>query len=334
MFVGLEITAQSFHATPAKHYPAVVLAMLPALAALIVVVLKAVFGPAALPAGERGLEVLQTLRCLANGFIVTSLLWAAALAALLDGRLRRAALYLVVAGVCALFGIIHSPLANPTIALPQEVFQKDLGAKIEEVRRFVEEEQVRVVQEERRKLHAGLPSAGEFADGPFEVGPFDLELAGDFAAFPIGLSAVPHEEVQDGFAWFEGVVLAEVAEPEFGVADDLAAVVVEGQDRESRPDIRARRDDDGSGGGILRGQRPHLLVVDVDTTKHRPVLGPQLLEEAEATAACRDLLRGCLLKPGTKEVETSRPHGMLRTQVSDHPPNKPIEPGFDLRSIS
>src|SRR5205814_5869628 len=40
VFVGLEITAQSFHATPVKHYPALALAMLPALAYLALVVVK------------------------------------------------------------------------------------------------------------------------------------------------------------------------------------------------------------------------------------------------------------------------------------------------------
>ena len=30
VFVGLEITSQSFHATPRKHYPAVALAIVPA----------------------------------------------------------------------------------------------------------------------------------------------------------------------------------------------------------------------------------------------------------------------------------------------------------------
>ena len=65
---------------------------------------------------------VQSLRCLASGFIVTSLLWASALAAILDGKLLRAAGYLAVAGVCSLFGIIHSPLDPAAIALPHTVF--------------------------------------------------------------------------------------------------------------------------------------------------------------------------------------------------------------------
>jgi adenine/guanine/hypoxanthine permease len=73
------------------------------------------------PVDPGGAAAVQTLRCLANGFIVTSLLWAAALAALIDGLNRRAALYFLVAAGCALVGIIHSPLASAPIALPATV---------------------------------------------------------------------------------------------------------------------------------------------------------------------------------------------------------------------
>jgi AGZA family xanthine/uracil permease-like MFS transporter len=121
VFVGLEITAQSFHATPVKHYPAVALAILPALATVIVVVLKNIFGPVAVPSGEHELIVMQTLRCLANGFLISGMLWAAALAMILDGRLRSAAGYFLIAGLCALVGIIHSPLPDEQIDLPWRV---------------------------------------------------------------------------------------------------------------------------------------------------------------------------------------------------------------------
>ncbi len=123
VFVGLEIAAQSFHATPVRHYPALAFAALPALAALVLVLLKEVLGPR-LPATPTGLQWMQTLRCLSGGFIVTSLLWGAALAMLIDGRLVRSALYFVLAGVCAFFGIIHSPLAAEEINLPDPVLAK------------------------------------------------------------------------------------------------------------------------------------------------------------------------------------------------------------------
>jgi AGZA family xanthine/uracil permease-like MFS transporter len=120
VFVGLEITSQTFHATPQRHYPALALAMLPALAMLALIPVDMVLGGRAAAEGQ-GAEVLQTLRCLAHGFIITSLLWAASLAALLDGHWYRSAGYLVIAGVCALFGIIHSPLRDEMIALPWDV---------------------------------------------------------------------------------------------------------------------------------------------------------------------------------------------------------------------
>jgi AGZA family xanthine/uracil permease-like MFS transporter len=121
VFVGLEITAQSYHATRVKHFPAVALAAIPALAYLIKVPLDMVLIG---PPPEAARELVQTLRCLSGGFIVTSLLWASALALILDGRLRAAAFTLVLAGVCALFGIIHSPLPAEQINLPWRVMQQ------------------------------------------------------------------------------------------------------------------------------------------------------------------------------------------------------------------
>jgi AGZA family xanthine/uracil permease-like MFS transporter len=122
VFVGLEITAQSFHATPARHYPALALAMLPALAYLITIPLGMALGLR--DPDPQARLLVQTLRCLAGGFIITSLLWAAALAMLIDGRLLRAALFFALAGVFALFGIIHSPLRSEQIDLPQRVLSQ------------------------------------------------------------------------------------------------------------------------------------------------------------------------------------------------------------------
>jgi AGZA family xanthine/uracil permease-like MFS transporter len=121
VFVGIEITAQTFRATPARHYPALALAALPAFAALAAIPLTQALGGRE-PARPDAAVVVLTLRCLANGFIVTSLLWAAALAALLDRQLGRSALYLLVAAVFALFGIIHSPLPSAPVSLPSHVW--------------------------------------------------------------------------------------------------------------------------------------------------------------------------------------------------------------------
>jgi AGZA family xanthine/uracil permease-like MFS transporter len=120
VFVGLEITAQSFQATPTKHYPALALAALPALAYLAALALKMAYGPAPPPTDD-GRALLQTLRCLSNGFLISGLLWAGSLAMLLDGRLKASAAFLAIAGACAFFGVIHSPLADERIGLPYRV---------------------------------------------------------------------------------------------------------------------------------------------------------------------------------------------------------------------
>ncbi len=173
VFIGLEITAQSFHATPQRHYPAVALGCVPALAALALIFVDDLQGQyiglssrlnetiarvesltAELPAGaasdelrqavaalaEQGVALeaqagnpaknligepagllgknIQTLRLLSGGFIVTSLLWASLLAAIIDRRLLLAAGFLGIAAVASLFGVIHSPLPGSPLVLP------------------------------------------------------------------------------------------------------------------------------------------------------------------------------------------------------------------------
>jgi adenine/guanine/hypoxanthine permease len=122
VYVGIEITAQTFRAMPARQYAALALSTLPAFAALAAIPLNQALGGRE-PASMDAAVVVLTLRCLANGFIVTSLLWGAALAALLDRQLARSALYLLVAAVFALFGIIHSPLPSAPVAWPNHVLE-------------------------------------------------------------------------------------------------------------------------------------------------------------------------------------------------------------------
>jgi AGZA family xanthine/uracil permease-like MFS transporter len=129
IFVGLEITAQSFYATPKRHYTAVALACVPALAALAYMTLGrfmgatiGVEGPEALgrilKANTSLAQDIDTLRVLSNGFIITSLLWSSALAAAIDRRLFRSSVFFGIAALFALFGVIHSPLESGAMYLP------------------------------------------------------------------------------------------------------------------------------------------------------------------------------------------------------------------------
>ena len=124
VFIGLEITGQSFHVTPARHYPALALAVVPAMAKLVTVFSGRLVGLLASPLADRDAHLareLAVVQLLSAGFIVTSLLWASALAALIDRRLRRAALWLAIAGACALVGIIHSPLPSEAVFFPWQL---------------------------------------------------------------------------------------------------------------------------------------------------------------------------------------------------------------------
>jgi adenine/guanine/hypoxanthine permease len=117
VFIGLEITAQSFHATPVRHYPAVAIACVPALAAMMVIHSDKMAAAGAVIEGPLAVEV-YTLHMLAAGFIVTSLVWAGMTASLIDRRLLRAALWAVAAGGMTLFGIIHSPFPGGRLFVP------------------------------------------------------------------------------------------------------------------------------------------------------------------------------------------------------------------------
>ncbi len=127
VFVGLEITAQSFLATPRRHYAAVALACLPALAVLAMSIPNRMFGDLALITTSITAESLendalraniQTLVMLGNGFILTSLLWAWMLAAAIDRKLKVAAAVMWVAMTLTLFGVMHSPLSRNDLFIP------------------------------------------------------------------------------------------------------------------------------------------------------------------------------------------------------------------------
>jgi AGZA family xanthine/uracil permease-like MFS transporter len=117
VFIGLEITSQSFHATPERHYPAVAVACVPALAALAKIQADKLLAAGARPAGTLVAE-LFSVRILAAGFIVTSLVWAGIVAALIDRRLRAAAAWCLAAAALTLCGVIHSPFADGRLFLP------------------------------------------------------------------------------------------------------------------------------------------------------------------------------------------------------------------------
>jgi AGZA family xanthine/uracil permease-like MFS transporter len=124
VFVAMDITVQAFQATPPRHAPAVVLAFFPPVAYLLAIKLG---NPGFVPperftelfaAPGHGLPELAVIVVLGNGFIMTSMIWATALAAMIDQRPRAAAGALLVGAVFSAFGVIHSVRPDGGLALP------------------------------------------------------------------------------------------------------------------------------------------------------------------------------------------------------------------------
>ncbi|HBE68735.1 MAG TPA: permease [Planctomycetaceae bacterium] len=127
VFVGLEIAAQSFLATPKRHYPAVALACVPALAVLVNIfagqfigaIIKAGYDPGQVLGNSAELaSKLATTTQLNNGFILTSVFWASGMAMAIDRRLRASAAFYAGAALCTAFGLMHSPLPDAPIRAP------------------------------------------------------------------------------------------------------------------------------------------------------------------------------------------------------------------------
>jgi AGZA family xanthine/uracil permease-like MFS transporter len=121
VFIGLEITAQAFLASPPRHGPAVALAFVPVAAAVVLIelggMLAAVGKSAADLSGDAALTH-RALLVLGNGFILTAVLWAWALVTLIERRLVTTAAVLAAASLATLVGLMHSPLPGGALFWP------------------------------------------------------------------------------------------------------------------------------------------------------------------------------------------------------------------------
>jgi AGZA family xanthine/uracil permease-like MFS transporter len=131
IFVAIDIVEQSFHATPKAHAAAVVLAMFPSVAQLVLIVLDKASGGQLLSAAITPEHVAEVTHIpppfvenfgvfivLAHGFILTGMLWGGALAYLIDRKFVHATVVLFVCSALSLFGIIHSIQGSGGIYLP------------------------------------------------------------------------------------------------------------------------------------------------------------------------------------------------------------------------
>jgi AGZA family xanthine/uracil permease-like MFS transporter len=121
VFIGLEITAQAFLASPSRHGAAVALTFVPIVATVVLIELGSILAalgksPADL-IGE-GSATYRALTTLGNGFVLTALLWGSALVFIIERRRLATALVFAVASLATVFGLIHSPLPGGAVFWP------------------------------------------------------------------------------------------------------------------------------------------------------------------------------------------------------------------------
>lgn len=124
IFIGFEIVHQAYQKSPPEHSPAVSLSFLPVIASLVMILLGQFLDAAGLTPDKlpQRLQMLHaTLTMLANGFILTGMLWGSMLAFLIDHRTRPAALCAALCGVLTLFGVVHSALPSGELYLPWRI---------------------------------------------------------------------------------------------------------------------------------------------------------------------------------------------------------------------
>jgi AGZA family xanthine/uracil permease-like MFS transporter len=132
VFIAIDITDQAYHATPARHSAAVTLAVLPSIAQLVVIFLSQTHNGGLMTAALDPAATLRTtgltnpgfvqlcgvMIMLANGFILTAMLWGGAVAFLIDQKIGRTVAVLLACAGLSLFGVIHSVLPTGGVYVP------------------------------------------------------------------------------------------------------------------------------------------------------------------------------------------------------------------------
>src|SRR5690606_16381982 len=126
LWIGIVIAAQAFQATPRAHAPAVVIGLLPGLAAWAVMMAKnglraagagspdgVAFGPGLVDAFKASDTWIAGGFALEQGFIFTAMILASATVAIIDGRPRLAAGWMLVACIGAATGLMHGYAFTP-----------------------------------------------------------------------------------------------------------------------------------------------------------------------------------------------------------------------------
>ena len=132
LYIGLVIGAQAFTASPAKHAPAVALALIPNIALWGQTQVDGALGAAATSADKiaaaltnNGL-VYSGMKLLGGGAVLAGLILGAMAAFIIDREFNKATIYALAGAVLAFFGFIHGEhlqwMASPQVALGYVLF--------------------------------------------------------------------------------------------------------------------------------------------------------------------------------------------------------------------
>lgn len=118
LWIGLVITAQAFQASPQPHALAVAAGLIPSLAAWLVVQVEAtlrVCGKGLMETVDQFAPDLymRGVISLSQGFVLSSIVYAAIIAFVIDHKFRQAAAWLLAASVMSAVGLIHAYQLTP-----------------------------------------------------------------------------------------------------------------------------------------------------------------------------------------------------------------------------
>lgn len=120
LWIGIVMVAQAFQATPHDHAPAVAVGLLPGIAAWGALMLKTgmraaglgsfahPFTPAILDSLGRADVAAHGVFALEQGFLLTSMVWAAITVEVIERRFLRASLWALAGSALSLVGLVHS----------------------------------------------------------------------------------------------------------------------------------------------------------------------------------------------------------------------------------
>jgi AGZA family xanthine/uracil permease-like MFS transporter len=115
LYIGMLIGAQAFQESPHKHAPAVVLAIVPTIAAWGVTQINNALGAAGTNAETVGLDALGNngvlyhgLQLLGSGATLCGIILGSITVMIIDNKLMKAAAFAATGGVLTFFGLIHS----------------------------------------------------------------------------------------------------------------------------------------------------------------------------------------------------------------------------------